>query len=1342
MKKTLTFITVLLLSTSLKTKAAFEINNNPAKVNSSFGIFEFRRTPVSKIPLNKSNTLEGNLPATNNALHFDGNGDYISIADNNKLDFSNAFTAEMWINPDNLSNHMALFGKFSGSTAGQRSYAGLLLNTGSIEFSISSNGSNEIYFQTNGKISINVWTHVAFAYDGVTMRVFINGVEDTNNKATSVPIFNSSSPLIIGARDEGAGIVRPFIGKIDEVKFFDYAVTASEILTEKDHSSDPAKSGLIAYYKFNEGVAGNDNSAISEVKDVTVNALDGVLSGFSKNGSSSNFVVASNPDFTELDEDSDNTPPITWSSGGVEYYFPTTTGKYSIMDALPEIDMDKPGIYSLEVEILATGFWPGQQGFLYGMAGYPLDYESAHDLGMREDEWAFRGKDGYSAIEGSANPFGSVLNQIGDCVRMEYNTVNSTLKFYAKPDGESEYTLAGDSTRFTNVVAEDDRKLRFAVSGICWQPCGIKIISASVPNSAPTDIALSENSIDENSEANSNIGTLLTTDADNGDTFSYSLVSGEGDTDNTAFSISGNNLKINASPDYETKNSYSVRIRSTDQRGLYTEKVFAITIKNLEELLQIAIPAQDATYNSSRGLWFVAPTDFTITGLRVPTDASSSAQSIQVIKMNGGIPLIQDSQNFQTLSYHKNVTGTDIIEVNLTVHQGDSIGVLATRGSVTSYGPSPYQSSIGGIPVQLFRINSQSGAISNAAATKIRIFDQYQLGRVEIYYRISPKVTGVEEGGMYNTDVSPVFVETTATLNGSPFISGTTVSEEGLYTLIVSNAEGDSNTLNFTVDKTAPIGTEQPNLATASDSGISGADNLTNVTTPIFSGSAEANSRVTLYDTDGTTSLGNAIADADGNWTITSSVMTEGEHSLTAKATDDAGNISNASSVLKVNIDLTAPSTPVGLSVTPGGAENILTWSNNAESDLALYKIYGSTSANPTTLLATITSGTTYTHTGLSTGTTYYYRVIAMDKAGNESDFSADESGVPKSTQVITFNALFNVTYGDIDFNPGASSSSGLDISYTSSNINVATIVNGKVHITGAGTTTISASQDGNTEYGSATVKTQVLTVEKAEPTLAALNEIIKTYGDADFTLAAPTSNSDGTFTYTSSDEDVATISGNTVTIVGLGTAEITVIQAATDNYKSGEVKITLKVEERTLPIVLAGFKANVEGENVLLSWTTTTESNNKKFIIYRSGDDGTFVQVGEKMGAGTSISINRYSFYDKSPLHGNNYYKLVQIDEDGKVTELDVKQVAFNFQATTFSLYPNPTTDKINIEFEAGRFNSLLVTDHSGRTLQQLTIPQTESLKALSLANYTTGIYFVRLIGNGDSRTFKVLKE
>jgi hypothetical protein len=88
----------------------------------------------------------------------------------------------------------------------------------------------------------------------------------------------------------------------------------------------------------------------------------------------------------------------------------------------------------------------------------------------------------------------------------------------------------------------------------------------------------------ENAAVGTVVGTFLTTDVDAGDTFTYTLVSGAGATDNASFTILGSQLKTNASFDFETKSSYSVRVRATDAGGLSFESQFTISVTNVNEV--------------------------------------------------------------------------------------------------------------------------------------------------------------------------------------------------------------------------------------------------------------------------------------------------------------------------------------------------------------------------------------------------------------------------------------------------------------------------------------------------------------------------------------------------------------------------------------------------------------------------------------------------------------------------------------------------------------------------------------------------------------------------------------
>ncbi|MDB9486502.1 cadherin domain-containing protein, partial [Dolichospermum circinale CS-537/01] len=113
---------------------------------------------------------------------------------------------------------------------------------------------------------------------------------------------------------------------------------------------------------------------------------------------------------------------------------------------------------------------------------------------------------------------------------------------------------------------------------------GLQIIDVSeFTNKAPTNLTLSTSTITENQVSGTVIGNLTTTDPDTANTFTYSLVTGEGATDNSLFTITNNQLKTNVVFDFEAKNSYSIRVKTTDQGGLSYEQQFTININNVTE---------------------------------------------------------------------------------------------------------------------------------------------------------------------------------------------------------------------------------------------------------------------------------------------------------------------------------------------------------------------------------------------------------------------------------------------------------------------------------------------------------------------------------------------------------------------------------------------------------------------------------------------------------------------------------------------------------------------------------------------------------------------------------------
>ncbi|MFZ2339596.1 MAG: gliding motility-associated C-terminal domain-containing protein [Bacteroidales bacterium] len=268
----------------------------------------------------------------------------------------------------------------------------------------------------------------------------------------------------------------------------------------------------------------------------------------------------------------------------------------------------------------------------------------------------------------------------------------------------------------------------------------------------------------------------------------------------------------------------------------------------------------------------------------------------------------------------------------------------------------------------------------------------------------------------------------------------------------------------------------------------------------------------------------------------------------------------------------------------------------------------------PVTLSATSSSGLPVTFTSSNTTVaTLSGNMVAANSTGT-ADITALQAGngtyaparyirtltVGKEDQSILFPAPGTKTFGDPDFNLTATASSGLPVSYSIDNPEVATISEGTIHITGAGTAIITASQGGNALFYAAVDITNTLIVNKADQYIAFSPLGTYTYGDPDLDPAAVAS-SGLSVIYTSNNANVANISGNTIQIVGTGSADITASQSGNQYYNpASDVthKLTIKKADQVItfpaisPVVYgsASFSAGASSSSGL---TVTYYSEN-----------------------------------------------------------------------------------------------------------------------------------------------------
>jgi enediyne biosynthesis protein E4 len=219
----------------------------------------------------------------------------------------------------------------------------------------------------------------------------------------------------------------------------------------------------------------------------------------------------------------------------------------------------------------------------------------------------------------------------------------------------------------------------------------------------------------------------------------------------------------------------------------------------------------------------------------------------------------------------------------------------------------------------------------------------------------------------------------------------------------------------------------------------------------------------------------------------------------------------------------------------------------------------------------------------------------------------------------------------------------------------------------------------------------------------------------------------------------------------GLGSAStITELEIT---WPSGDVQTELGIginqlieieESIPLPIVLVDFIAKPLNDFVKLEWTTESEINNDYFTIQRSANGHDFEKIGVVSGNGNTTTTSFYSFIDKSPLKGNNYYRLEQRDFDGTTSLSPIELVRFQTQTATLQVIPNPVSNgQFEIKFTTPDKEVVLeIIDVFGKVILQESFSHDgfETSKIISTENLPDGIYFLRLSGYSNQQVAKIV--
>jgi len=177
--------------------------------------------------------------------------------------------------------------------------------------------------------------------------------------------------------------------------------------------------------------------------------------------------------------------------------------------------------------------------------------------------------------------------------------------------------------------------------------------------------------------------------------------------------------------------------------------------------------------------------------------------------------------------------------------------------------------------------------------------------------------------------------------------------------------------------------------------------------------------------------------------------------------------------------------------------------------------------------------------------------------------------------------------------------------------------------------------------------------------------------------------------------------------------------------------RITIYGANSVIPIELLNFTVNKQKENLILLWQTASEKNSDYFDIEHSITGNEFSKLESITAQGTSHTIQDYSYIHNYPTKGINYYRLKQVDLDGKYTYS--KTISANFGKEELSFYPNPATEILHF---TEKVESLVIYDLMGREM----LNEQQVGKDLDISQLPTGTYIMD-INNGLSKQNLMVK-
>lgn len=238
-----------------------------------------------------------------------------------------------------------------------------------------------------------------------------------------------------------------------------------------------------------------------------------------------------------------------------------------------------------------------------------------------------------------------------------------------------------------------------------------------------------------------------------------------------------------------------------------------------------------------------------------------------------------------------------------------------------------------------------------------------------------------------------------------------------------------------------------------------------------------------------------------------------------------------------------------------------------------------------------------------------------------------------------------------------------------------------------------------------------------------------------------------GTITLDVSEDDISWTNLETITTIGNNSTSITPSVSIPNNTNYIRVYFANKVSgsnigvddfnvTSTLPVTFTGFDVKPYNNNVLVSFSTASEQNNAHFEIERSQDGVNFNLAGYIKGSGNSLTAQHYRFVDEQPYNGISYYRIKQVDFDGKSSYTKIRNV--RIESNILKISPRNTDGRIDINTNDTSYD---VNVYNIRGQKVYHFPTLFGTQSIFIDHLKPGLYFIEVNGIGFREIAKVVK-